>query len=276
MTPGSHLEDHARLAYDALAPHYDAFTADHDYETWTRDVEALARAAGLRGRRLLDVACGTGKSFVPFLRRGYEVVACDLSPAMLSVAEEKAAGRARLEVHDMRALPRLGDFDLVICLDDAVNYLLTVEELTSALRGMRSNLAPGGVVVFDANCLGTYRGFFASLSVVASEQRVIVWRGATSPALEPGGRARASVQVLLRTGGGAWIEDEQRHLQQHHPEPVIREAVGAAELRLAGTYGMLVDGTIRDGFDELANSKALYVATARGQDHRPGTGTRGT
>ncbi len=144
---------HARLAYDAFAPFYDAFTADHDYGAWTRDLEALAVRAGLRGRRLLDVACGSGKSFLPFLERGYEVTACDVSPAMAALAAEKAGDRARVEVHDMRALPVLGAFDLVVCLDDAVNYLLEPGEVVSALRGMRRNLAPGGVLVFDVNCL---------------------------------------------------------------------------------------------------------------------------
>src|SRR3954466_120947 len=112
------FSQHARAAYEVFAPHYDEFTAHHDYDAWTRSLEGLARECGLRGRRLLDVACGTGKSFVPYLERGYEVCACDISPAMLELAAEKAADRARLEVCDMRALPRLGIFDFICCIDD--------------------------------------------------------------------------------------------------------------------------------------------------------------
>jgi SAM-dependent methyltransferase len=261
---------HAQVAYDVLAPHYDAFTAHHDYETWTRDLEALARAAGLGGRRLLDVGCGTGKSFIPFLQRGYEVVACDISPAMAAIAAAKAGGRARVEVHDMRALPRLGEFDLIVCLDDAVNYQLTAGELTRALGGMRANLAEDGVVVFDANCLATYRGFFASLSVVPGQDVVIVWRGETPLDLAPGGLAAASVQLLERGEGGQWTEATRRHLQRHHPEPVVRRAVAAAGLSIAAVHGMQTDGSFAAGFDELRNSKAVYVAT---QDQRPGAGT---
>src|SRR3954447_13575959 len=133
---------HARAAYEAFAPHYDAFTAHHDYETWTRTLEGMARAHGLSGTRLLDVACGTGKSFLPFLDRGYEVTACDISPAMADRAAAKAGDGARIEVHDMRALPRLGAFDLVCCLDDAVNYVLSAQELEATLAGLARNLAP--------------------------------------------------------------------------------------------------------------------------------------
>jgi len=39
--------------YDALAPYYDAFTADFDYETWTVQLLELARRHGLRGHVLL-------------------------------------------------------------------------------------------------------------------------------------------------------------------------------------------------------------------------------
>jgi len=235
-------DPHAREAYDAFAPYYDRFTASHDHATWTADLEALARSAGLRGRRLLDVACGSGKSFVPFLERGYEVTACDISHAMAGIAAEKAGHRARVEVHDMRALPLLGSFDLILCIDDAVNYLLEPDELTAALAGMRRNLAPSGVIVVDTNSLGTYRRFFAGLQVVADEDLVIVWRGESSAELPPGGRASATTQVLRRCADGEWAEATQRHRQRHHPEPVVREAARAAGLRIAAVEGMRLDG----------------------------------
>src|SRR3954451_21593516 len=115
--------DQALAAYDGLAENYDALTEGHDYERSIDALEALAIEHGFAGHRVLDVACGTGKSFIPMLDRGYEVVACDLSPEMVSRAREKVPpGRAQLLVADMRDLPELGAFDLVTCLDDAINY----------------------------------------------------------------------------------------------------------------------------------------------------------
>ena len=129
-------EDPALSAYEGLAPFYDELTAAYDYESWLDGLEALALEHGLAGRRLLDVACGTGKSFLPMLRRGYEVTACDLSPAMVELAREKGGGAADVLVADMRELPVLGEFDLVTCLDDSLNYLLEGGEMASAIRGM--------------------------------------------------------------------------------------------------------------------------------------------
>jgi SAM-dependent methyltransferase len=254
-------DQHARAAYDALAPHYDAFTAHHDYETWTTMLERIARAHGLRGTRLLDVACGTGKSFLPFLDRGYEVTACDISPAMVERAAAKAGDRARVEVHDMRALPHLGAFDLVCCLDDAVNYVLSAQELEATLAGLARNLAPGGVVVFDANSLAAYRTFFATISVVAEDGLVLVWDGHAPADFAPGALAQSTLEALCRRDDGTWRRERSGHVQRHHPRETVERALRRAGLQ-AAVYGMHLDGAMTDAFDELDNTKAVYVARA--------------
>jgi SAM-dependent methyltransferase len=250
----------ARAAYDAFAPFYDEFTAHHDYTDWTATLERLARECGLRGRRLLDVACGTGKSFLPLLERGYTVTACDISPAMIERAERKARGRARVLVADMRELPALGTFDLVTVLDDAVNYLLDEGELLAALHGVRRQLPPGGVIVFDTNTLMAYRSFFATTTVVQGDGRVQIWEGRASAQLEPGGLAEATHSALERRRDGTWSQTTSVHRQRHHPETTVRRALEQTRLRLAARRGMRLDGSIDASLDELANSKAVYIA----------------
>jgi SAM-dependent methyltransferase len=254
------MSDHARLTYDAFAPDYDAFTAHHDYDAWTADIERLALECGLDGHRLLDVACGTGKSFLAMLDRGYAVTACDLSPAMAGIAAAKAGDRARVEVHDLRALPLLGAFDLITCLDDAVNYLHDPQELVAAFSGLARNLAPGGLAVFDANSLSTYESFFASLAVLAEPDRVLIWRGDCPVPLAPGGYARATVEALHR-GDDGWTTGEHEHVQRHHPTALLEGALTAGGLTLRRRVGMHPDGSFTEGFDEAENSKALYVVS---------------
>jgi SAM-dependent methyltransferase len=262
--PGSAVGDeHARVTYDAFAAHYDEFTAHHDYEAWTTTLEGLARECGLRGRRLLDVACGTGKSFLPYLDRGYEVCACDISPAMLEVAADKAGGRARLEAHDMRDLPTLGRFDFVCCIDDAVNYVLAYDELVSTFTGFARNLAPAGVVLFDVNSVATYRTFFASISVVPRDDRVLVWDGHASESFGAGDFAQATLEALNRRDDGTWWRERAVHHQRHHPHATVQSALRRAGLQPVAVRGMRLDGTTTETFDELENSKAVYVARAR-------------
>jgi SAM-dependent methyltransferase len=260
MTTASPPRDHARTAYDVFAPYYDAFTAHHDYDAWTASLEALAREAGLQGNRLLDLACGTGKSFLPFLERGYDVTGCDISPAMLAIAGDRARGRARLLELDVRELPALGAFDLVTFLDDAVNYLDDEAELVDTLAGVRRNLAPDGVLVFDANTLATFRRLYSSCLAVPGEDTVLVLRGRGSAELAPGGAAEAHLEALVRQPDGWWEERRSVHHHRHHPEPAIRAALDAAGLRCLGAWGQHVDGRVEPVSDDLVHSKTVYIA----------------
>lgn len=64
---------------------------------------------------------------------------------------------ARLVQADMRSLGSLGAFDLITCLDDALNYLLGPGDLEAALAGIRSHLRPAGIAVWDVNTRAMYR-----------------------------------------------------------------------------------------------------------------------
>jgi SAM-dependent methyltransferase len=253
------VAESTRASYDALAPFYDAFTAHHDYERWTAMLERLAHRHGLRGNRLLDVACGTGKSFAPFLDRGYEVTGCDLSPAMLAVARAKTPAVA-LHERDMRALGRLGSFDLVTCLDDALNHLLSEDDLERAFAGVRANLAPGGVFVFDLNTLACYRAFFARPLVVEHDGGTIVWQGRGDAAAESGCLAEATLDAFALAGGDRYRRVATLHRQRHHPRAVVEQALAAAGLECAGSYGQDLASNAEPRIDELRHSKAVYVA----------------
>jgi SAM-dependent methyltransferase len=249
-----------RVAYDQLAPFYDAFTAHHDYELWTEALQRLARSHGLSGRRLLDVGCGTGKSFLPFLHQGWQVRACDISAAMVEHARRKAGDSVGVDVADMRELPVYGEFDLVTALDDAVNYLLEADELTAAFAGLARNLAPAGLVLFDVNTLASYRGFFADTVAVEDAETLLLWRGYAPAEPTPGGVVEASFDAFARDGNGGWVRSHGRHVQRHHPDEVIRRALGEAGLECLGTYGQGFDAELVAGVDESRHTKAVYVA----------------
>jgi SAM-dependent methyltransferase len=208
-----------------------------------------------------SICAGLSTSAIRSAEQGYEVTACDLSGEMLDRAREKADGRARLERLDMRELPVLGSFDLVLCLDDALNHLDDARELTATFQGLRRNLAPGGVVVFDVTSLRSYRDFFTSLVVIPGEELVLVWDGVTPPDLPAGGLAAGEI-TAYELGADGWRRETHRQEQRHHPAETIRACASAAGLRVEALYGMQLDGTIEEGFDELGNSKALWVLTA--------------
>ena len=255
----------ARAAYATLARHYDRFTDGYDHEQWLTEIEARAIAAGLRGRRALDIACGTGKSFTPLLARGYAVTACDLSPEMVDVAREKFGDEVEdLFVADMCELPRIGVFDLVTCLNDAVNYLLAEDELEAAFRGVAELLAPDGVYAFDVNSLSTFRTAFAQTFVREDEGALFCWRGEAPASLRAGDAAAATLEAFVETDDGLWERASSRHVQRHHPPAAIRAALAAAGLECAAVAGQRAGGHLDDHVDEAEHIKVVYFAHLAG------------
>lgn len=253
----------AKQTYEAMAPVYDDFTAHHDYELWLGNLLPELRRHGLSGGRLLDVGCGTGKSFLPMLERGWDVTACDISASMLELAKAKAGDAARLAVADMRELPVYGEFDLVWALDDAVNYLLNGEELLAALRGMRANLAPGGLLMFDVNTLAAYRTFFAGTEEVERGGRRLLWRGQASADTPPGSISEAHLEVASAANGAAPIE-RHVHRQRHFPEAEVLALLEAAGLECLDVFGHGYDAELRQPVEELAHTKAVYISRLAG------------
>jgi SAM-dependent methyltransferase len=250
----------AEIAYQAIAPVYDDFTSHHDYELWIGNLFPKLVANGLTGKRLLDVGCGTGKSFIPLLERGWEVTACDISASMVELARAKVGDRARLSVADMRELPAYGEFDLVICLDDAVNYLLDEDELARALAGMARNLAPTGLLMFDVNTLQTYRTFFTEEVAVEREGMRLLWHGRSSPQAEPRSISEAVFEVEPLHGGTAAEIEPHVHRQRHFPQHDVLVALGKAGLECLDVFGHGHDAVPQQPLEETRHTKAVYIA----------------
>ncbi len=156
-TPAERREDSA--PYTEFAAIYDAVMRDVAYGMWADYVEEICARHHFVPQTVLDVACGTGNSTIPFAKRGYRVAGVDASPAMLAIARAKAAAdnldiefaqqdMRRLEPEALRTGPA---FDLVICLYDSLNYLTDPRELEAALPGFLRAVRPGGLFVFDIN-----------------------------------------------------------------------------------------------------------------------------
>lgn len=217
-------------AYEAFAPIYDEFNASNDYEMWLgRALLPELRKHGLReGGRALDVGCGTGRAFRPLLCRGWRVSGCDLSPAMLEIAAQEGGADVDLQIADMRELPHFGDFDLVLSLNDSVNYLLGDDDLVLALAGMRTNLANGGLLIFDVNSRSTYVSGVSEVREVEHDGSRWVWSG----------HGEVAPSVFEAEIAGDRLAEPIRHLGRFRSELEVMGAMRAASLQTLAVFGM--------------------------------------
>ena len=142
--------------FDVIADVYDQFVSWAPYGRWVRDLIARLRPYGLqRGQLILDCACGTGLSTIPWAEHGYRLVGTDRSEKMLQQARKKLQGRGlpvtfvRQDVLEL-ALPLT--FDVAVCMHSGLDYILDSRDLSRAFRSLRGQLRRGGLLAFD-KCL---------------------------------------------------------------------------------------------------------------------------
>lgn len=162
---------YVRRLFSTIADRYDFITVLLSYgqdRRWKRRLAALA--GDVRGRRVLDLACGTGDIALALAAGGAIVTGLDVTHRMIQLARVKSAGSpARFLTGDMMALP-FGDasFDVV-----TTGYgLRNVPELLPAIGEIRRVLTPGGMLLsldFDRPSQPVVRAvYLAYLTVVGS------------------------------------------------------------------------------------------------------------
>jgi len=132
----------------------DIYTRDAEYYDiafdWdvTQEVDWLIRRLGKKTRRILEPGCGSGRMFLPFIRRGIVVTGIDNSQPMLDLAKKRimSAGYSSPALHRMdMANFNLGDtFDGAVMPINTFGYLASREQARDHLCSVARHLRKGG------------------------------------------------------------------------------------------------------------------------------------
>lgn len=105
--------------------------------------------------KVLDVCCGAGRHSLELARRGYEVTGFDLSPYLISQAEDglnnsKEKGlKVKFLIEDMKSFSFEEKFDAAMNIFTSFGYFETDEENFKVFGNVEKALKSGGYFVFD-------------------------------------------------------------------------------------------------------------------------------
>lgn len=142
----------------AILDYWDAYIYDQQ-TTETEDVDCLLSILRDSPKRVLEVACGTGRICVPLAQAGHEVEGFDISGPMLARAYRKAEMWPNLRCYQADALKQdWGQgFDAVVL---AANLLINIDAAgdyqqaqRTFLRKAHACLKPGGHLYLDFDCV---------------------------------------------------------------------------------------------------------------------------
>jgi SAM-dependent methyltransferase len=139
---------------------YDTFAQFYDRAT-SSNTSTIDRVAGCIARylpsatSLLELGCGTG-TVLAAMAAGMDVTGVDLSPGMLAVAAGKVPA-TRLVEADITSIALDRTFDVVICVSDTINHLLSFERWVELFDRAYEHLTEDGLFLFDVNTVGNLR-----------------------------------------------------------------------------------------------------------------------
>ena len=210
---------------------------------------------GFSGQTALDLACGTGTVALALTQQGLRVYAVDGSPGMIEQAQRKmteVGADVSLSCQDMRSFKLPEPMDLVTCLYDSLNYLLTPADLIQTFRQVRAALRPGGLFVCDANTPAALTHIWGCNTYFGESPTASI---AMQNTYDP----TQSVATLTITGfirrGDLYERFQEEHVQRGYTPPEVMTALTTAGLHVLAQYDCF-------SFDapSPASQRVLYVA----------------
>lgn len=132
---------------------YEAVTGRTDYDI-ALILEQAKKLA--EGRKVLELACGSGRILMHLANRGFSVVGLDLSEDMLKICRKKQAGlparlSSRIEAvqGDMTNFALGERFPLIVLSATSISLLRELNDFKRMLETVERHLEPGGRFIFD-------------------------------------------------------------------------------------------------------------------------------
>jgi 2-polyprenyl-3-methyl-5-hydroxy-6-metoxy-1,4-benzoquinol methylase/MoaA/NifB/PqqE/SkfB family radical SAM enzyme len=125
-----------------VCPFVDPYVSDVDF------IQQIINRHKVKGKELLDVACGAALHSFLLRKKGFFITGIDIDPHVLKIARKKIPS-AKFICMDMKDLILKKEFDIIICMRNSIHYNLDYEELQKTLYNFYKHLKKRGVVIFD-------------------------------------------------------------------------------------------------------------------------------
>ena len=203
------------MQYGRFAGVYDAMMHDVDREAWAAYLDALLQEYG--AHEIMDCACGTGAMSIALYKRGYRVIAGDVSEDMLIEARSNALSAGAKSIvficEDMRKLRLHKPVDALISVCDGVNYLTSKKDVLSFFQSAYACLKPNGALLFDISAPYKFESILDNNTFTEeTDEYAYIWKNA----YDPKSRLCEMDLTCFVKNGATYERFSETHLQRAH------------------------------------------------------------
>lgn len=206
------------MNYERFAYIYDELMQDVPYHQWVKLINEKRAIYGIKGSKLLDLACGTGELSVRLAQEGYDVTGVDLSSDMLSIAQTKATANGvaiDLLQQNMTDLQLLDKYDVIGIFCDSLNYLNNPEEIKQTFKGVHKHLSDGGLFIFDVHSIYKMTDIFVDQTFTYDQGEICyIWN--CFPGDWPNS-VEHELTFFVETETGKYDRFDELHIQRTFP-----------------------------------------------------------
>ncbi|CAN7313893.1 class I SAM-dependent DNA methyltransferase [Rossellomorea sp. LjRoot5] len=213
------------MSYERFAYVYDYLMQDVPYDGWLEYVNRQAEHYSIQGKKVLDIACGTGELSLRLARDGYDVTGVDLSQDMLTIAQEKASAQnvqIQLFQQDMSRLDSLGEYDIITIFCDSLNYLEDENDVENTFNRVYAHLKQDGLFLFDVHSIYKMTEIFMNQTFTLSDEQVsYIWD--CFPGEVPNSVEHELTFFVEDEETGQYERVEELHKQRTYPILMVKE-----------------------------------------------------
>ncbi|BCB04898.1 class I SAM-dependent DNA methyltransferase [Bacillus sp. KH172YL63] len=241
------------MSYERFAYVYDYLMQDVPYDAWLAFVNKQAAAHGIKGKKVLDIACGTGELSLRLAGDGYDVTGVDLSEDMLMIAKEKASARnARIQLfqQDMSKLDSLGEYDVITIFCDSLNYLEVESDVLETFKGVYDHLKQDGLFLFDVHSIFKMTQIFINQTFTHTDEQVsYIWD--CFPGEVPNSVEHELTFFVKDDETGQYERVEELHKQRTYPVLTLKEWLEECGFEVVGITSDFTEGSPADQSERI-------------------------
>jgi len=199
------IKEKILLAYEEMAEKYNELIDHKPHNAYYDRPNTLSLISEVKGKSILDAACGPGKYAEIFIEQGAKVTGFDRSPKMIELAQARNKAKGTFFIHDLtQPIDRLEQesFDVVVCAL-ALHY---IPDWNTTIKEFYRVLKPKGQLVISIEHPFFEYNYFNSKNYFDVEHVKCTWNGFGKPIEVNSYRRPLNECLIPLTNNGFYID----------------------------------------------------------------------